>query len=100
LPGGSVYYRYEDSSIHTGMHYFYAVTATDHIPIEENGVITGFAIGLSGDPSSGFVYTVPQSRSQAAWDFDPDQVYVVPNPATRETLAPWRSIPTMTIRRA
>jgi len=89
LPGGKVYYRYEDSRVHTGMHYFYSVTATDHVPVIEGGVIVGYATGLSGDPSSGFVYTVPQSASQPAWGFDENTVYVVPNPATRESLAPW-----------
>jgi hypothetical protein len=70
------------------MHYFYAVTAMDHAVIVENGIVS-YATGLSGDPSSGFVYTVPQSRSQASWNFDPDKVYVVPNPATRASLEPW-----------
>ncbi len=89
LPGGKVYYRYEDERVHTGMHYFYSVTAMDHLRVIENGVLVGYAEGLSGDPSSGFVYTVPQSASQPTWDYDPDQVYVVPNPASAETMAPW-----------
>lgn len=89
LPGGKTYYRYEDSRVHTGMHYFYSVTATDHERVFTNSVLTGYAEGLSGDPSSGFVYTVPQSASQPSWDYDPDQVFVVPNPATQESMAPW-----------
>lgn len=89
LPGGKVYYRYEDTRVHTGMHYFYSATAMDHQRVIQDGVLIGFATGLSGDPSSGFVYTVPQSESQATWDFNKDAVYVVPNPATRSTMAPW-----------
>jgi len=90
LPGGKVYYRYEDTRVHTGMHYFYSVTAMDHLYVkDETGVLIGYAEGLSGDPSSGFVYTVPQSESQASWDYDVDRVYVVPNPATTESMAPW-----------
>ncbi len=90
LPGGKVYYRYEDERVHTGMHYFYSVTAMDHVrDIDSGGLLVGYAEGLSGDPSSGFVYTVPQSASQPAWDYDQDQVYVVPNPASAETMAPW-----------
>ena len=90
LPGGRNFYRYEDNRVHTGMHYFYSVTAIDHVPLfDDSGILIGYGAGLSGDPSSGFVYTVPQSSSQGSWDYDPEQVYVVPNPASRESLAPW-----------
>jgi hypothetical protein len=89
LPGGKVYYRYEDERVHTGMHYFYSVTAMDHIRVFQDGVLIGYAAGLAGDPSSGFVYTVPQSESQPSWDYNEDEVYVVPNPATSASMAPW-----------
>ncbi|MCP4545878.1 MAG: hypothetical protein GY835_05350 [bacterium] len=90
LPGGRSYYRYEDTRVHTGMHYFYSVTAMDHITISDpGGNVLGYGTGLSGDPSSGFVYTVPQSRSQGSWEYDPSKVIVVPNPATTESMAPW-----------
>jgi hypothetical protein len=89
LPGGKVYYRYEDERVHTGMHYFYSVTAMDHIRVFQDGVLIGYAAGLAGDPSSGFVYTVPQSESQSSWDYDEAEVYVVPNPATSASMAPW-----------
>jgi len=105
MPGGKIYYRYVDDRVHAGMHYFYSVTATDHVPVvTEDGYISHFEEGLSGDPSGGFVHTVPQSASQPAWNYHPDQVYVVPNPATGPwedpdtgeyvgTLAPWRLDP-------
>lgn len=93
LPGGKIYYRYEDERVHTGMHYFYSVTALDHIRVVENGVVVGYAEGLSGDPSTGFVYTVPSSRSQPEWDYDKDEIYVVPNPASAESMAPWALSP-------
>jgi hypothetical protein len=90
IPGGSNYYRYEDSRVHTGMHYFYSVTAMDHVPVyDDQGDILRFDKGLSGDPSAGFTYAVPQSESQAAWNYDKNRIYVVPNPATTETLEPW-----------
>ena len=38
-------------------------------------------------------FTVPQTASQPTWDYDPDQVYVVPNPATNESMEPWRLHP-------
>ncbi len=89
LAGGKIYYRYEDTRIHTGMHYFYSVTAMDHVRILENGLLVGYGQGLSGNPANSFVYTVPQSRSQQAWAYDRDKVYVVPNPATSTSMAPW-----------
>lgn len=95
LAGGRVYYRYEDERVHTGMHYFYSVTALDHLRVfdESGSVLVGYAEGLSGDPSSGFVYTVPQSESQPTWNYDPEKVYVVPNPATTTSMAPWSLFP-------
>jgi hypothetical protein len=99
LPGGRTYYKYEDYKIHTGMHYFYSVTSMDHVPIfDDYGDIAYYERGLTGDPSAGFVYTVPQSASQPAWNYDSSRIYVVPNPATynpdaprgeRGTMEPW-----------
>ncbi|MCP4546875.1 MAG: hypothetical protein GY835_10470 [bacterium] len=90
IPGGKCYYRYEDRHVHSGQHYFYSVTSKDHIPLIGAGnEFLGYGEGLSGDPATGFVYTVPQSRSQGAWEYDPRKVIVVPNPATAESMEPW-----------
>ena len=90
LPGGRTYYKYVDERVHTGMHYFYSVTSMDHVALfDDDGVITSYQRGLSGDPSSGFMYTVPQSASQPAWNFAKERIYVVPNPATTASMDPW-----------
>jgi len=85
LSDGRRYYRYVDKSMHRGRPYFYAVTAGDH-DFDDNGKPIE---GKTGDPSSNFIYVEPSTPSQAAYNYDENQVYVVPNPATRESMAEW-----------
>ncbi len=87
--GGTQYYRYVDHSVHNGMHYFFSVTAYDHLIIEGQPSRPNHY----GEPSSGFIYAVPLSESQDLGRYDGDEVYVAPNPASRETMAPWRLEP-------
>jgi len=87
--GGLQYYKYVDNTVHNGMHYFYSVTAYDHllvsgVPVRPNSY---------GDPSSNFIYTNPLSDAQEAVGFDENEVYVIPNPATTESMDPWRLEP-------
>jgi len=87
--GGLKYYKFVDTSVHNGMHYFYSVTAYDH-------VITGgvpVRVGYFGDPSSNFQYITPLSKAQEAETFDEKEVYVVPNPATARAMEPWQLEP-------
>jgi len=51
-----------------------------------------YELGFEG-PSSNFQYIVPLSDAQEAEEFEENEVYVVPNPATRESLEPWRLDP-------
>jgi hypothetical protein len=77
---------------HSGAHYFYSVTATDH-KMEPNadGILAPAGPGLAGDPSSNFVYlnpptdALPVERAAA----EDKEIYVVPNPATSASLNPW-----------
>ncbi len=89
--GGLQYYKFVDESVHNGMHYFYSVTAYDH------QIIDGVPIraGKYGDPSSNFQYTRPVSDSQDSGEFNGDEIYVVPNPATASSMAPWELVPNM-----
>ncbi len=83
--GGAQYYKYVDTNIKNGMHYFYAVTAYDH-EISDGVPVRA---GKYGDPSSNFQYISPLSHAQSSDDFDEEGVYVVPNPATVESMEPW-----------
>lgn len=85
VDGGRQYYRYVDRSMHLGRPYFYSVTAMDH-SIDDNG---NFFEGKAGDPSSNFQFIEPKSTSQQPYAYDEDEIYVVPNPATTESMAAW-----------
>jgi len=89
--GGLQYYKYVDTSVHDGMHYFYSVTSYDHV-VGADGV-TPIKVGFFGDPSSNFSYITPLSASQQSQEFKDKSVYVVPNPATRKTMEPWQLFP-------
>ena len=87
--GGLQFYKYVDNTVHNGMNYFYAVTAYDHLI--ENGV--PIRPNYYGDPSSNFLFINSISNAQTADDYREDEVYVVPNPATKESLSPWQLNP-------
>ncbi|MBN1164388.1 MAG: hypothetical protein JXB45_07400, partial [Candidatus Krumholzibacteriota bacterium] len=89
--GGKRYYKFVDYNVHNGMHYFYSVTAFDHTLSREVPVRPG----KYGDPASNFQYVVPVSDAQASSAYDEKEIYVVPNPATAESMAPWMLQPNM-----
>jgi hypothetical protein len=89
--GGKQYYRFVDDDVHNGMHYFYSITAFDH-------VITGgvpVRLGKYGEPASNFQYVTAVSNAQKAEEFEDKEIYVVPNPATEQSMAPWKLEPNM-----
>jgi len=92
LEEGRQYYRYVDSAIHRGRPYFYAVTAMDH-GFSGAGSDKTLTEGKAGDPSSNFTFVEPQTPSQADYAYNEGDVYVVPNPATAESMEPWTLAP-------
>jgi hypothetical protein len=85
LEGGRQYYTYVDTAPKNGMPYFYAVVAYDNLLQYGNPG----AVGVRDTPISNFVYVEPQSPAQTHADFDPKEIYVVPNPVTKARTAPW-----------
>jgi hypothetical protein len=83
--GGRQYYRYIDHDVKNGLPYFYSVIAYE--PLYSMGKPKG--MGRVDSPYASFVYAVPRSEAQVAEDFAKTAVYVVPNPVTREAMAPW-----------
>lgn len=83
--GGRQYYRYIDHDVKNGMPYFYSVIAYE--PLYVFGKPKG--MGRVDSPYGNFVYAAPRSEAQEAEYFDETDVYVVPNPVTREGMAPW-----------
>jgi hypothetical protein len=76
----------------SGLHVFYAVTATDHrMDGFEHGDLRPTGPGIVGQPNTNFVYVVPPTTALEPADFAAaeQEIYVVPNPATAETMADW-----------
>jgi hypothetical protein len=88
-PGGREFYRYIDRSVHLGRPYFYSVTALDHAMDDQGRLTTGKA----GDPASNFTFVEPKSSAQRDYEYQPGEIYVVPNPATVESMEPWTLAP-------
>lgn len=95
LDGGKRYYLFVDEQVHSGAHYFYGVTATDHQLQFDTGlrkdVVTG--PGKAGSPASNFQFINPVSLAQSQETYDRGKIIVVPNPATRESLEAWQLNP-------
>jgi hypothetical protein len=90
--GGRRYYRYVDNTVHLGRPYFYSVIAFDRgSAITDSG--TELFEGISGSPTVNFIFVEPKSAAQHPAFYDEDEVYVVPNPATTETMSGWALSP-------
>jgi hypothetical protein len=57
-----------------------------------NGVPVATGPGLAGEPMSNFRYIEPPTDALQPQRYDEadQEIYVVPNPATSQTMAPWR----------
>lgn len=88
------FYEYMDQDIHNGFLYFYSVTATDHSLDFVGGHPRITGEGQSGDPSSSFGNTVPGTEAQTAAERARDgvNIYVYPNPATRDALGEFQPL--------
>jgi hypothetical protein len=80
-------------SPHSGAHYFYAVSASDHkVELDAaTGLYKVVGPGLAGDPNSNFVYINPPTNAlvEARAGEAQDEIYVVPNPATEQSMRAW-----------
>ncbi len=85
---GGGFLEYVDREVHDGRWYFYSVTGTDFELDPQSGA-QPLGPGLAGDPQGNFHFAIPRSQAQSAQDRarHGSNVYVVPNPATREALA-------------
>jgi hypothetical protein len=86
---GVEFFEYVDTDVFNGIAYFYAVTATDFLADASTGDVIPIGRGLSGDPQSNFGFAVPRFAAQTAEQRDQQgqNIFVFPNPATREALA-------------
>lgn len=92
------FYEYIDPFVHNGFLYFYSVTATDHelqlIPGTDPPEYRITGPGQSGDPSSSFDNSSPATSAQSADERNQNgaNIFVYPNPATREALAEFQEL--------
>ena len=87
---GVRYYHYLDrEGTHNGFFLYYAVTAMDHelFYIEDRGYFP-VGQGVTEEPGNNYVTTTPRPDSQTLQELNRDgrNIYVYPNPATRESL--------------
>ena len=52
------------------------------------------SLPFAGVPASNFVYVEPKSAAAESYEYPRRPIYVVPNPATRESMAAWALDPT------
>jgi len=91
------YYSYLDKEVHDGFRTFYSVVASDHALVWENDsriwIPAGY--GVQTDPGVNFQITMPAPVGQTAEERATmgSNIYVFPNPATREALADFQKQP-------
>ena len=85
------FYHFLDSSPPNGFPLYYSVVATDHRLFWDNtnGEYLVAGSGISGNPGENLVRTMPRPDPQTVEERQRDghNIYVYPNPATRESLA-------------
>lgn len=91
---GLRFYEYVDSTPMNGFLYFYAVTFQTLAYDPESSQPTIIGYGPGGHPRANFLFAVPRTPAQTANDFARRgaAVYVVPNPATTESLAEFNQL--------
>jgi hypothetical protein len=75
-----------------GTYVFYAVTATDHeLEIRQDGTLVATGPGVVGLPNSNFELAIPPTVAALPADLasGKEQIYVVPNPATSQSMSGW-----------
>lgn len=85
---GIPFYEYVDRNVYNGHYYFYSVGTTSIVYRSRLGFVYPSGAGLASSPRTNFVFTSPQSEAQSAADRQAQghRIYVVPNPATTESL--------------
>jgi len=83
------YYHYVSTDLHNGFPLHYSVTATDHTTAwTPEGELVPTGPGIDGEPANTPMETMPRPESQSPEDraANGNNIYVFPNPATRESL--------------
>ena len=89
------FYHYLDADAQNGFQAYYSVTASDHLLANIDGIYYPAGYGTQEDPGNDFVATIPRPDSQTVEQrrLEGQNIYVYPNPATRESLAEYLAQP-------
>jgi len=91
------YYHYLDDEVHDGFRTFISVVATDHHLAwdEDTGTWVPAGYGIQTEPGNNYMVTTPAPSPQTAEIRETmgANIYVFPNPATREALEEFQKQP-------
>ncbi len=92
---GVTYYHYLDTEVHNGFRTFYSVVAADHILRWDGTQYQPAGYGVQTDPSDNQTFVTPAPSAQTADQrrLEGTNIYVYPNPATRDALAEFQKQP-------
>ena len=83
------YYHFIDFEAHNGFTNYYAVVARDHRLVRDGYQYVPAGFGIEEDPGNHFHLATPRPPAQSVTERNETgtNIYVYPNPATREALA-------------
>jgi len=89
------FYHYRDQDVHNGFVTFYSVVATDHELVWDGSRYQVAGVGIQSDPENNQHLTTPAPQAQTVAQRAQEgvNIYVYPNPATREALAEFQQQP-------
>ncbi len=89
------YYHHRDGEVHDGFQTFYSVVATDHALARLDDQWVPAGVGLATEPGNNYSVTMPSPLAQTAEERATMgvNIFVYPNPATRESLAEFQKQP-------
>jgi hypothetical protein len=91
----SRYYRHRDTEVHDGFPAYYSVVAADHALAHHENRWVPAGTGIWTEPGNNFQKTMPAPEGQTPANAEQMgmNIYVFPNPATREALAQFQQQP-------
>jgi hypothetical protein len=87
------YYHYIDPDTHNGFTSYYAIVARDHLLFWDGSEYLPAGYGIEEDPGNHVLHAKPRPDAQTVTDRNEQgvNIYVYPNPATRESLAEFQA---------
>ena len=89
------YYHHYDREVHDGFRTYYSVVAADHALFWDGDQYVPAGVGIQTEPGNNYQTTTPAPVAQTAEQRERlgTNIYVFPNPATRQALAEFQKQP-------